>query len=583
MAGETLRGFIDICEGKTSAPWGVSVSPMFAETVLQTRKIFPDIEERIKKFVAVKTPNPIDPNNRYGKHDRQFTGPLVGFWHCHLRDDAILIYKLANHAIFLIAVVSHADIEGKRAQKMAKKLSVFESVLQDEKFWVNTATHEIELVYDYEEYGPVKDAIQDGYVMGEYSNDLNEFKLTASTVRTLTLAIRALLTNHSSVQGMSYQLLSGESGHMDYADMMRFRQAGRLTEGLSSNWNDLVNRALAEFDRQAPEIQKKLEYGSKFKKHTMTIPLGPRHQDSSLMGDNAVINITFWKWGEKPKSLDRLGGWANEDNRKGQWGNYRIEMIWSHDLRNTRRVLAHEITHIPQMEKNWIDIEAQQTNFRYQMWANERKLKPHERRGNTQYARQDALHHEYKSEHEAELVALFSILRDTQDYEYACRQMVEKFGRYMRYSKKEFLKKAVAFGVTPEQIHGLNVQIRRVLDNCRELAEQPQQGSYRNPPVFAMLGILSIANYCRMMGIDYDEIVKLALKTGVANIDARIETATGTSKAFLEKAKTFMVNRAKILLAGAVPRFYYHHDHNNTSMGDEAYHLVLKGIDGKGH
>lgn len=581
MAGTSLRNLINICEGKTNAPWGVTVSSMFAQSVLDTRKIFPDIEERIKKFVAVKQPNPIDPNNRYGKHDRQFTGPLVGFWHCHLRDDAILIYKLANHSIFLVAVVSHADIEGKRAQKMAKKLSVFESVLQDEKFWVNTATHEIELVYDYEDYGNVRDAITDGYVMGEYSNDRNEFKLTASTVRTLTLAIRALLTNHSSVQGLTYELFTGETGHMDYAEMMRFRQAGRLTEGLSGNWNDLVNRALAEFDRQAPTIQKKLEYGSRFNKHTMQIPLGPRHQSSALMGDDAVINVTFWKWGEKPKSLDRLGGWANEDNRKGQWGNYRIEMIWSHDLRNTRRILAHEITHIPQMEKNWVDLEVEKTNFDYQMWSNERKLDPIPHKGKTSYARQDALHHEYRSEHEAELVALFSILRDGEP-EYAARMMVEKFGRYMRYTKKDFLKKAISFGVTPQQIHDFNAVIRRVLDNCMELAQQPQQGSYRNPPVFAMLGILSIANYCRMMGIDYDEIVKVALKQGVENIDGRIATAGGSGKAFLEKAKGFMVNRAKILLAGAVPRFFYHHQHNSTVLGDEAEHLILKGIDGKG-
>lgn len=553
---------------------------MFAQSVLDTRKVFPDIEEKVKKFVALKTANPLDPNNRYGKHDRPFTGPLVGFWHCHLRDDAILIYKLANHAILLVAIVTHAEIEGKRAQKMAKRLKFVESVLQDEKFWVNTATGEIEMVYDHEDYGNVRDAIQDGYVQGDYSNDANEFKLVASTVRTLTLAIRALLTNHSSVRGMSYELLTGETGHFDYAEMMRFRQAGRLTEGLSSNWNDLVNRALVEFDRLAPEIAKKLEYGSKHKKYTMQIPLGPRHQQSALMGDDGVINITFWKYGEKPKSLNNLGGWANEDNRKGQWGNYRIEMIWSHDIRRTRRVLAHEITHIPQMEKNWIDLEAERVNHNYQMWANRNELEAIPHSGKTKYARQSTLHHEYASEHEAELVALFSILRDG-DTEYAARMMVEKFGRYMRFSKKDFMKKAVAFGVTPQQIHDFNQVIRRVLDNCMELAQQPQQGAHRNPPVFAMLGVLAIANYCRMMGIDYDDVVKTALKQGLENIDSRIDVAEGSLKRFLEKAKTFMVNRAKILLAGAVPRFYYHHQHNSAVLGDEIENLVLKGIDEK--
>jgi hypothetical protein len=114
-----------------------------------------------------------------------------------------------------------------------KLKALMESVVADEKFWVNTATHAIELVHDHDEYGNVRDAITDGYVQGDYSHESNEFSLTASTPRTLCLAVRALLTNHSSIRGLTYTLLSGEHGHMDYEQMMQFRQSAEipLTEG----------------------------------------------------------------------------------------------------------------------------------------------------------------------------------------------------------------------------------------------------------------------------------------------------------------------------------------------------------------
>lgn len=124
----TLRDLIDLIEGKKNkAPaakqeWKVVMSNIFDETLRHTRRIFPDIDEKLGKFVQTKLPNPLDPNNRYGKHDRPCTHELSGFMHCHLRDDAILIYSLANHALNLIAVVSHADIEGKRLKQTAKRM-----------------------------------------------------------------------------------------------------------------------------------------------------------------------------------------------------------------------------------------------------------------------------------------------------------------------------------------------------------------------------------------------------------------------------------------------------------------------------
>lgn len=113
---------------------------------------------------------------------------------------------------------------------MRQWINLCESEIPDEKLWVNTATGEIELVYDHEDYGSIRDAVQDGYVQGSYSNRTNTINLTASSPRTLCLAIRALLTNHSSLRGMSYRLLTGEDGHLDYDEMMGFRLSGTLPE-----------------------------------------------------------------------------------------------------------------------------------------------------------------------------------------------------------------------------------------------------------------------------------------------------------------------------------------------------------------
>jgi hypothetical protein len=97
-----------------------------------------------------------------------------------------------------------------------------------EKFWVNTATGEIEMVFDHEDYGHIDDAIFDGYVQGNYFNSSNTFHLRASSVRTLSLALRAILTNHNSTKGCSYELLTGETGSLDYVGMMSVRNTATL-------------------------------------------------------------------------------------------------------------------------------------------------------------------------------------------------------------------------------------------------------------------------------------------------------------------------------------------------------------------
>jgi mRNA-degrading endonuclease YafQ of YafQ-DinJ toxin-antitoxin module len=129
----SLRHYIDIVSGlfeakqkqRDDSPWGVSYTPLFAPSLLHHQKKFRDLSDKVEKFIDLKTPNPMA--NKYGKHDSPFTGPLVGFFHTHLRDDAILIYNLQNRCVNLIMIVNHAEIEGKFAKRTAAKIDPFRS------------------------------------------------------------------------------------------------------------------------------------------------------------------------------------------------------------------------------------------------------------------------------------------------------------------------------------------------------------------------------------------------------------------------------------------------------------------------
>jgi mRNA-degrading endonuclease YafQ of YafQ-DinJ toxin-antitoxin module len=125
-AALSLRGFIDIIHSllfEAVQEWTMSKTDIFDESLREHSRVFPDLNDKLMKFIDVKSPNPM--MNRYGKHDSPFTATLKGFYHTHLRDDAILIYKLEQRTIVLVLIVSHAEIEGKRLQKMAKKLAPF--------------------------------------------------------------------------------------------------------------------------------------------------------------------------------------------------------------------------------------------------------------------------------------------------------------------------------------------------------------------------------------------------------------------------------------------------------------------------
>jgi mRNA-degrading endonuclease YafQ of YafQ-DinJ toxin-antitoxin module len=135
----TLRRLMDLCEGKKDVkkapqvkkqatepegkkPFGIMLSNSFVESLAKTERTFPKIREQLLKFARVKRDDPI--NGKYSSQDYPYSGggPLAGYHHCHLRDDAILIYTIKNNCLNLLFLCAHADVEGKMLHRMAKIL-----------------------------------------------------------------------------------------------------------------------------------------------------------------------------------------------------------------------------------------------------------------------------------------------------------------------------------------------------------------------------------------------------------------------------------------------------------------------------
>lgn len=121
-----MRDYLTLLEA--GEPWGVSYSDLFGESLRENTRIFPDLPERVEKFIDAKINDPL--SIRYGKHDRPMTGALVGFWHTHLKDDAVLVYNLVNRCINLVYIAKHSEIEGKRLRKTADRLAAYNTTRQ---------------------------------------------------------------------------------------------------------------------------------------------------------------------------------------------------------------------------------------------------------------------------------------------------------------------------------------------------------------------------------------------------------------------------------------------------------------------
>lgn len=104
--------------GATEFRWGRS----FEASYLDKRKTYPDLDARYEAFVSLKSHNIMTP---FGKNDYPFglgTGmTLAGYMHCHLKPDALLIYRRDGSVITMVYVATHREIRDKNAAVTVKK------------------------------------------------------------------------------------------------------------------------------------------------------------------------------------------------------------------------------------------------------------------------------------------------------------------------------------------------------------------------------------------------------------------------------------------------------------------------------
>jgi mRNA-degrading endonuclease YafQ of YafQ-DinJ toxin-antitoxin module len=100
--------------------WGFTYSPLFESSLRENIRIFPDLPAKMERFITLKKDNPF--TTPFGRSDRPMTGPLAGLWHCHLFDDAVLIYRLKDRCVHCVCIVTHADMEGKRQKTTVHRL-----------------------------------------------------------------------------------------------------------------------------------------------------------------------------------------------------------------------------------------------------------------------------------------------------------------------------------------------------------------------------------------------------------------------------------------------------------------------------
>lgn len=127
LVGEVLHEeALEEAKQQTPVTFGITRSSIFDESLKRNMKIFPDLADKLKKFLDLKVADPL--NSRYGKHDGPFKPgtPLSGYMHCHLRDDAVLIYSLKNRNVNLLYICSHAEMEGKNTVKLSKTLAAID-------------------------------------------------------------------------------------------------------------------------------------------------------------------------------------------------------------------------------------------------------------------------------------------------------------------------------------------------------------------------------------------------------------------------------------------------------------------------
>lgn len=93
-------------------------SKLFHEGLTRHRVTSPKIVERLKAFVTAKTKRPPD---KFG-NEHKLNPPFDGVMECHLDGDVCLLFRDKNDRVDLLALVTHDEIKGPRARKLAKKI-----------------------------------------------------------------------------------------------------------------------------------------------------------------------------------------------------------------------------------------------------------------------------------------------------------------------------------------------------------------------------------------------------------------------------------------------------------------------------
>jgi hypothetical protein len=343
-----------------------------------------------------------------------------------------------------------------------------------------------------------------------------------------------------------------------------------LFEGFSGNqYNDLLKRALAEFDRQKDKIATKLAPGTKFNKSSFTIPIG-----EGSFGGIQSLTVTFWK--EAPKRMTG-GGFAKEDSRKSaSWQDMRIEMRWSPDMARNRRIFAHEVTHIPQIMKGWAYTDHDTTDRAYEKWAKKRGEEPIE-----QKRRYGRMHSAYSSEHEAELGRLFTMLHDGE-IDAVVKDLLIVSGPYMQFERKAFIKKAVSYGITAETLGKLKQEVQKVVTNLTTMGQRFDLTKQ------AMVGFEMMSNICAILDIDITSPVNTTFDTFEAGMMARIAAAGHEGQAkraeWDQAAIKHWRGRVNDLLAndGRLDRFYKHHRAWDNADFDRDTSIIDMALTGEG-
>jgi addiction module RelE/StbE family toxin len=100
----------------------LAFDPDFDKILTKFCKKHPGVAAAYGQFLMAKLKRPPEPLKR-SMRDHKLSGPLNGFWECHLAGDACLLYTDRGDVVTVIAIVDHDDMEGPKGRSIAAKFS----------------------------------------------------------------------------------------------------------------------------------------------------------------------------------------------------------------------------------------------------------------------------------------------------------------------------------------------------------------------------------------------------------------------------------------------------------------------------